>query len=353
MRRHLPFAALWSMQIEVPVSLLLRDGDLAWSCGQCPLDGSGQVIAPGDLAAQSEAVADYIAEVLARGDLSAEDIGLLLAYYVDGGPGSEADMVAILQRRLGGRALILPVPVPHFYYAGMMIEVDVFASAAAGTRRRHQAGSLEIEMLDGGALTWVKLSLSTPCPADRQLGALGELGLEASALLRDHWFLPADDATLLESAAAAGLVTDPGAAVFMPSGDAKRLLGELTFARGKTATRHAEAGAVTLHLRRHGEFLWALARDRDPRADLVGQTERIMPALKDALALEGMSFADVVKLTTHYVGDDSPEALHDNMRVRNAYYATPGPTSTGLPVAGLGDPQSLITVNLLARRAGP
>ena len=40
--------------------------------------------------------------------------------------------------------------------------------------------------------------------------------------------------------------------------------------------------------------------------------------LLNALRDEGLGFEDVVKSTTLYVGDASAEALHENMRVRNA-----------------------------------
>lgn len=61
---------LWTMPVEVPVSLLLQDGNYAWSCGQLSLDADGQVLHPDDLTAQSAQVCRYIAEILGRVDLS-------------------------------------------------------------------------------------------------------------------------------------------------------------------------------------------------------------------------------------------------------------------------------------------
>ena len=70
-----------------------------------------------------------------------------------------------------------------------------------------------------------------------------------------------------------------------------------------------------------------------------------MKTFEALLPNKGLSFADVVKSTTHYVGG-SAEELHSNMQVRNAYYSKPGPASTGLPVFGFGDQNSKVVVDL-------
>ena len=58
-----------------------------------------------------------------------------------------------------------------------------------------------------------------------------------------------------------------------------------------------------------------------------------------------------MKSTTHYAGDASAAALHDNMSVRNAYYRKPGPASTGVPVFGFAAPACKVAVDVLALRA--
>lgn len=81
-RMSVPFESLWQMRIDVPYSLLVRDGDHAWTCGQIALDGQSNVVAADDLVAQSEIVAGYVEEVLGRGGLAAENLKRLMLYYV-------------------------------------------------------------------------------------------------------------------------------------------------------------------------------------------------------------------------------------------------------------------------------
>ena len=76
-----------------------------------------------------------------------------------------------------------------------------------------------------------------------------------------------------------------------------------------------------------------------------------MAAIAGVLDREGFRFADVVKSTTHYAGDNSADDLHDNMSVRNRYYASPGPASTGIPVHAFADPASRIVVDITLIRS--
>ena len=87
------------MPIEVPYSLLIRDGGFAWSCGQLALDGDTGVIGPDDLGIQSGTVSDYIDEILARGDLPVSSVRRLLLYHVDRGTGERNRMLGIFRQR--------------------------------------------------------------------------------------------------------------------------------------------------------------------------------------------------------------------------------------------------------------
>ena len=51
-RLYVPFD-VFAMQEDVSVSTLVRDGNLGWTCGQCPLDREGNVVAPNDLVSQA------------------------------------------------------------------------------------------------------------------------------------------------------------------------------------------------------------------------------------------------------------------------------------------------------------
>jgi len=352
------------MRIEVPVSLLVRDGGLAWSCGQCPLDRKGRVLAPDDPVAQSRLVCDGILEVLRRGGLAPTAIAKLLVYVAAAEAGARERMLAVFRERFGAAPLLLPVSLPHFYYPGMCVEVDLFASTAPLRRaeRRDPASGLAIELVDGGDLAWVTL---TPGRAPGSVAGdllgllLGAWGLSPADLLCDHWFLAPGDPDSgplrprLDDRGWEGLLADPGAAVRTAEPWPTGVTAELTFVRGGAAATRCLAvddGAVVLSLRSSGDFLWAGARSIDARLDLVGQTEAVMETLAQALAGHGLGFQDVVKSTTHYVGAPTPEDLHRNLAVRNRRYWAPGPASTGVPVLGLADPRSLIAVDLTVRR---
>ena len=81
MRHHIGFERLWSMKIPVPYSLFLRAGDYGWSCGQCPLDRSGQVVAPGDAMAQTRLVAGYAQTLLAESGFAPTDLRMAVVYH--------------------------------------------------------------------------------------------------------------------------------------------------------------------------------------------------------------------------------------------------------------------------------
>ncbi len=76
MRHHIGFDRLW-MQNPVPFSMFLRAGDFGWSCGQCPLDRAGQVVAPGDALAQTRLVAGYAQTLLAESGFARADLARL------------------------------------------------------------------------------------------------------------------------------------------------------------------------------------------------------------------------------------------------------------------------------------
>lgn len=325
-RTFVPFDSLWQMRIDVPYSLLVRDGDYAWSCGQLALDGDSNVLAAGNLAEQSSLVAGYIAQVLDRGGLGPEHLKRLLLYYVPDGPGNEQveHMRSAFRSVLGHDVLLDPIPVPHFYYDGIVLEVDAFAGPTVDDR-----------------FGWVSVDAHTS-DLDSSIEAIGTEGL-----LTGHWFAPAgqlaDTAADLETR---GLVHDAGAVVSAgPFADRAR--GSLVHIGGQCSEEHSSADGVRVTSRRADGVGWIAARSTDASKGLVQQTEQIMDAIAECLDDQGVGFDAVVKSTTLYVGGSSAEELHDNMSVRNQRYEKPGPASTGLPVFGFADPATLVTVDVL------
>jgi enamine deaminase RidA (YjgF/YER057c/UK114 family) len=358
MRSFVPFDDLWRLPIEVPYSLLVKDQGLAWTCGQLPLDGQSQVLAPGDLAAQTEIVCDYIEKILGRGALPPEAIGKLLLYYVSRDVGDRDRMMALCRSRFGDRPVLVPIAVPHFYYEGLLLEVDVFAGAPRGHVIDKSTDGARVRIADGGEFAWAVMTVAMDhlSEGDGLLdSALAELDLGKDDRISEHWIAPtanADGGHLSATAKRLGqmrLISDEGALI-MGLEHRGELVGELTYARA--ASRAAspssrETSGVRVTRRQKGRFAWISARCLDGDLGLVEQTSQLMSVIDQTLRDMDLTFENVVKSTSHYVGGRSPGELHDNMAVRNRYYKEPGPASTGLPVFGLADPNSRIAVDIL------
>jgi len=351
MRRHVPFDALWSMPIDVPYSFLVADGGLAWSCGQIALDDRSRVRDPGDLAGQSRVVADNIATILGRGGLGTETVRRLLLYHVDSGDVAAKTMMTVFRERFGEGVLIDSVPVPHYYYEGIVLEADVFCAQGEHEVSEHCGDGNSIIVSGGPELVWVSMR-SHPENLGRDVMALKETlathGVTLKNRLAEQWFVP--EAHLATTAARLphlGLGTSPGDVISTGAADST-ILGVLTLARG-TVTSESLDGAVPVHLRRAGRLAWIQARGTEASPGLVEQTRAVMEAIAGVLPAQGLAFSDVVKSTTLYVGGDSAAELHDNMAVRNARYTRPGPASTGLPVFGFHDRAARVAIDLTLR----
>jgi enamine deaminase RidA (YjgF/YER057c/UK114 family) len=336
----LPFDNVWKMRIEHPYSLVVKDAALAWSCGQCPLDGEGAVLFPGDLLAQAEAVSGFIERYLGEMGCVASAIGRLVVYYAKTAPGDATRLKELFHRAFGPSVQVLPVAVPYFYYDGMLIEVDVFASddRSKGNRFVDDESGMVLDVSDAGPFLWV--AVSSHRSAGRDIGAglrrlLGRANLPQDTLLAEQWFLPFGCEDYLTRNA-----------VWVPDPDAD-ITVEMTFAKGPVpAARQMAEGGLSVSLRVASGFFHLTALDASPDRDLVEQTAKIMEAVEKMFAEAGLSFRDVRKATTYYIAGSASEELHDNMAVRNRYYAKPGPASTGLPVDGLATPGARISISL-------
>ena len=162
--RFIPFGDSWQMRIDHPYSLFVRDGDLVWSCGQCPLAGDGAVLHPGDLAGQAEAVIGFIHRHLGEIGADAGALCQLVVYYVATGEHDAALLADRFRAAFGHGVLVTPVAIPHFYYDGMLIEVDVFASARPKQRHAAAEGDARLEAVSAGGLTWVSVTSQEPVP---------------------------------------------------------------------------------------------------------------------------------------------------------------------------------------------
>lgn len=355
-RTHVPFD-LFAMQTEVATSSLVRAGEFGWTCGQCPLDHEGKVLAPGDTMAQAAFVCDMIDAVLPRAGFGGQSIGKLNVYYVEDRNDTAEALAALFRKRFGDGPLIVPVELPHFYYDGMMIEVDVFAGPAPASRPVDPTPGIELAAVESGDLVWVSVSARPEAEhglenaLEKIVSALEANGFGPDHLLSDHWFL-AGEGHARKALKGCPFVTMPGAAIRRAGRKHTELTGELTFSRRRVTLINASDAStgVSTVSRAAGPLLWSVATVPDPKRDLVAQTRPAMLELQAVLVASGMSFADVTKLTTHYTGSASSDDLHGNMEVRHCFYGNPGPASTGVPVSGLLDDRCRLSIDIYADR---
>jgi enamine deaminase RidA (YjgF/YER057c/UK114 family) len=357
-RRFVPFGRDWRMGIEVPYSLAVLDHGCLWSCGQCPLDRDARVLFPGKLRNQLELIAGRIGDELARCGLAPDRLGKLVAYAATDAATPLDAVEPVLRKSLKPVPLVLTIGVPQFYYPGMMVEIDVHGATdglpTAETHRPHHGAQASVVAF--GGIVHLRLVLDPGADLSRLRGLVQDLlkGFEASldAVVSAHLFLAADAAaTARTETAAAVLGADPGAAVLamLPHG-AAAIVDIIAEAGATGSTSLVVSNGVSLVERRAGKALGLAARWTGPQQPPAAATRCIMEVLSHRLAAHGFRFADVVKQQTYYVGAASEKDLHANMTIRNAYYARPGPASTGLAVHGFLDPNCRITVEVLASR---
>lgn len=356
----LPFDTVWKMRIEHPYSLFVKDGNLVWSCGQCPLDGAGEVLAPGDLLSQATAVTGFIRQFLAEIGCDASAVGRLVVYYVKTRDGDAALLGDLFKAKFGREVLITPIAIPYFYYEGMLIEVDVFGSVAPKRHREitDDATGARLDVVDTDGLSWANFSVPRlPDDGDdlaeilRRL--MGEAGLSPDRLLSGQWFVGSEQALRQVNSTRERLALDSCGVVSVDH-DGLEALADLTFSEAAAshqsfdgADRRDWPEGVEITLRKSGDHFHIGGCDPTGGHGLVGQAQRIMRALEQVLRQSGLDFADVRKATTYYVSGSSAEELHDNMAVRNRYYSKPGPASTGLPVKSFAQSETLISVKLV------
>ena len=357
-RSYVPFD-VFAMRVEVPVSTAVRDGDLGWTCGQCPLTGKGDVYAPGDLLEQTGFVCDMIEKVMARAGFTLSSIGKLHVYLTAKSEHEARDAQQLIAARFDHGPLIVLIPVPHFYYDGMLVEVDVFAATEVMVSTPYEADGIRLSLVEAGDQVWAHASVSLAGntlpsnPVKLIADALTRHGLDQDHLLSDLWMISGDDREMRQIADNAQnhqLLTNPDALMRLADPALPAVAAVLAFGKQPvfTLTDIVSQDGLRLTLKKSGPMVWARGTGADRRLNLVGQTSAIMEGIDGSLKAAGMSFTDVVKLTAHYTGGASESELHDNMKVRHGFYASPGPASTGLPVAALGTDACRIAIEVVA-----
>jgi enamine deaminase RidA (YjgF/YER057c/UK114 family) len=351
-RSFVPFETLWEMAIDTPYSFMVRDDNLAWSCGQLALDKKSQVIGANNIEKQSYVVCDYILEILSRAGMHIQSVTKLLLYYVENGENNREKMLNIFQEKFGNNILLVPIRVPHFYYDGILLEVDIYCNTEKKQYLLHNQNGVSINAIS----TSSEISMFVVAKANsiefliaELTSFLSDLSVNLEAVLSEHWFVPSGDLLAFKNCITKDRPNLDLGAVISSGKDTDYISGHFILTReeavSSTKTIDTE-NSVSLLIRQNDNMAWLQARSLDITKGTVAQTASIMESIQTTIKPLNLSFKDVVKSTTHYVGGDTAEELHQNMEVRNAYYGKPGPASTGLAVFGLSGNKSRIVIDL-------
>ncbi len=357
LRSCVPFGKMWGMRLDHPYSSLVNEGDYAWTCGQCPLDTSGNVLYANDIVAQAKLVAEYIHVSLKDASFTPLSVAKLVVYYTQTDTDQVLAMLQVFEQSFAGNALVIPIAVPPFYYEGMMIEVDVHAA------KNHQPvttftdpiSGLTLQQINSIDLTWAALTIDIQNTQDLSLESIEELlaraNLSTKHLLCDQWYESEETSkAFIKTLTNSDLCQNPNSVFNTNVYDHQATLAELTFV---TSTNdHSRTIAPTnntTNLSLTGRYIgnyFSITANINEDSGMVAQTRTIMTNIASVLDNWGLTFKDVCKATTTYVGDSSAEALHDNMVIRNSYYSKPGPASTGLRINHFSNSQGKISVTL-------
>jgi enamine deaminase RidA (YjgF/YER057c/UK114 family) len=351
-RSFVPFETLWEMAIDTPYSFMVRDDNLAWSCGQLALDKKSQVIGANNIEKQSYVVCDYILEILSRAGMHIQSVTKLLLYYVENGENNRQKMLNIFQEKFGNNILLVPIRVPHFYYDGILLEVDIYCNTEKKQYLLHNQNGVSINAIS----TSSEISMFVVAKANsiefliaELTSFLSDLSVNLEAVLSEHWFVPSGDLLAFKNCMTNDRRNFDLGAVISSGKDTDNISGHFILTRegAVISAKMIDAeNSVSLLVRQTDDMTWLQARSLDVTKGTVAQTASIMESIQTTIKPLNLSFKDVVKSTTHYVGGDTAEELHQNMEVRNAYYGKPGPASTGLAVFGLSGNKSRIVIDL-------
>ena len=174
LRSCVPFGKMWGMRLDHPYSSLVIEGDYAWTCGQCPLDTSGNVLYANDLVAQAKLVAEYIHFSLEEATFTPSSVAKLVVYYTQTDTDQVLAMLQVFEQSFADNVLVVPIAVPPFYYEGMMIEVDVYAAKnhQPATTLTDPESGLSLQLIKSTDLTWATLTTDIQNPKPFALKAL-------------------------------------------------------------------------------------------------------------------------------------------------------------------------------------
>ena len=388
-RSHAHPEGSWGMAVDVPYPQVVQQNGLAFTRGQCALDEAGRVLRPHDLLGQTEIIVENLRDILVSTGVSTRQIVRAVAFYLNNGSIDEAEFRDHLAQALGtpGTVSIVPVPLEHFYYDGMMVEIDFafaedLAEPVKSERRCRPFADAVMadDLLYISQVTADKVDLTgddLPAQLASVRDRLHTLLADAGGVLDDivklttyytgssfdwariaearcQWFdrfLPVvSDVGLPRLGRVGAKLAVDAIAVRQASPNHWRRepINVSGYGRWPIDLTHPQAVRMGDLLFTGGQLAVSEANTVYAPYELDAQTPVVMDHLGRILEAGGMSFVDVIKATTYYRGGANAEDLHGNLAIRSGYYSAPGPASTGVPVTALPAAAAMISVEATA-----
>lgn len=388
-----------------PYSQAVRCGDFLFVTGQIDLDDKGEITCPSSIEGQTAATVMQLQRVLTAAEMFASDLVQLRVFYVQDGALDEDALTALLGQRLGlldgpGPAVTL-VPLEGLMLPGLLIEIDAIAmrgqngealprsaawepglaalpapfSQALRVDRMLFTSGVTVRGRDGGIESPGLIAGQSGPVLGRLDGLLQQLGADLQDTVKTNVF-NAEPGTAEDWSAPALIrashYREPGptaTGISLPRlwPEGVMVKNDVIAMRGPDGARLPRSHSWPtdhwdwpVHLPyRHGlrcgdlVFLGgqvplnpdaSVAHAGDP----VAQTKMAMEYIRRVLADFGMTFDNVVRITTFYAGQSGDAPWRENLDARFAHFSPPGPVTTGIPVPWLAYQDMGIEIDIIA-----
>ncbi len=362
----------WGLKIDIPYSMGVKHGALFALCGQADLKGMGEIQNPGDLYEQSKNAIQHIKNLVRDLGCHTEDLTKLVVYYVNNQDVDEVNYCHFLADQLSIENLpvVTFVPLTHFFYPGVMVEIDAYGMDSNLTERiylqsEHSPFSQAIRQ-DKFIFVGAILSAEAKDIVSQSHAVLAKLDdiLDQFGACRDdivkinNWYVGGGDAeSWAESAQVrAEFYPEPGpvatglpAHALFPEGaliqtDCWIMLSTEGHTLPKQHSWPEGHWDWPIHLPfkhglRCGNMVFVGGQVSmnpqggvDDKYDMITQSHTSMKNIGKVIELLDCDYKDIFKMNCFYQGSDDPQDLHANVNIRSSYFEKPGPASTGIPL---------------------
>ena len=110
----------------------VRAGNMIYTAGRIPVDPDGNIVSPGDAAAQTAQIMEDMIRILSEGDATLNDVVLVRTYFLD--PDDMPVIHATRQRYMGEHRpphTGIPMNSPAWVENGIRLEIEVVAACSS------------------------------------------------------------------------------------------------------------------------------------------------------------------------------------------------------------------------------